>query len=170
MDSVKGGDMKSYMEKIMDLASATAVCRENRAAGRKTVFTNGCFDILHPGHIRYLFASRQLGDFLLVAVNSDQSVKSIKDPGRPIFSDQVRSEMVASLGFVDAVLVFEEDNPLSVIQSVLPDILVKGGDWQEKDIIGADIVKAAGGEVIRIPFVTGFSTTGLIKEILARYA
>ena len=162
--------MESYLVKIKTLEEAKEACAEIRASGGKVVFTNGCFDILHPGHTRYLYAARELGDHLLVAVNSDQSVKTIKDPGRPIFDEQVRAELLASLSCVDMVLVFDEDNPLKVIQYLMPDILVKGGDWSEEDIIGADAVKAAGGEVKRVPFVTGFSTTAIIERIINRYS
>jgi len=162
--------MESYLAKIKTLEEAKEACTEIKALGGKVVFTNGCFDILHPGHTRYLCAARELGDHLLVAVNSDQSVKSIKDPGRPILDEQVRAELLASLSCVDMVLVFDEDNPLKVIQYLMPDILVKGGDWSEEEIIGADAVKTAGGEVKRIPFVTGFSTTAIIERIVGRYS
>jgi len=144
-------------------------CLRLKAAGKKVVFTNGCFDLLHPGHTRYLCAARELGDHLVVAVNSDRSVKTIKDPRRPIFVDDLRAEMVAALGFVDSVLIFEEDNPLPVIRQLMPDVLVKGGDWAEDEIIGADVVKAAGGEVKRIPFVAGFSTSAIIEKVVDLY-
>ncbi len=134
------------------------------------MFTNGCFDILHPGHIRYLSAARQLGDFLMVAVNSDASVRIIKGSKRPILDQDARAELVAALQCVDMVLIFEEGNPLRVIRALLPDILVKGGDWAEDDIIGADVVKAAGGQVQRIPFEPGFSTSSIIDRILQRYS
>jgi len=162
--------MESYRVKIKTLEEAKEACAGIRASGGKVVFTNGCFDILHPGHTRYLYAARELGDHLLVAVNSDRSVKSIKNPGRPILDEQVRAELLASLSCVDMVLVFDEDNPLKVIQYLMPDILVKGGDWSEEEIIGADAVRAAGGEVKRIPFVTGFSTTAIIERIVGRYS
>jgi D-beta-D-heptose 7-phosphate kinase/D-beta-D-heptose 1-phosphate adenosyltransferase len=162
--------MESYLVKIKTLEEAKKACAGIRASGGKVVFTNGCFDILHPGHTRYLCAARELGDHLLVAVNSDRSVKAIKDSGRPIFDEQVRAELLASLSCVDMVLLFDEDNPLKVIQYLMPDILVKGGDWSEEEIIGADVVKAAGGEVKRIPFVTGFSTTTIIERIVDRYS
>ncbi len=161
--------MKSYLDKIKDLKEAKKVCDKIKASGGTVVFTNGCFDILHPGHTRYLNEARMLGDHLVVAVNSDRSVKSIKDPGRPIFEEKVRAELIASLACVDTVTVFDEDDPLNVISNLLPGILVKGGDWAEDEIIGSDVVKAAGGKVGSIPFVTGFSTTGIIKEILKRY-
>jgi len=162
-------DMGPYLIKIKTLEETKQECVEIKASGGKVVFTNGCFDLLHPGHTRYLRAARELGDHLVVAVNSDRSVKSIKDPGRPILTEKVRAELLASLSCVDTVLIFDEDNPLRVIQNLLPDILVKGGDWSEEEIIGAHVVKAAGGKVKRIPFVAGFSTTGIIEEILGRY-
>lgn len=168
-ENLYGADMESYLVKIKTLEGAKETCEKIRASGGRVVFTNGCFDILHPGHTRYLWAARELGDHLVVAVNSDRSVRSIKDPGRPIFHEQVRSELLASLSCVDSVLIFDEDDPLKVIQRLIPDILVKGGDWSEEEIIGADVVKAAGGEVKRIPFVAGFSTTGIIERIMERY-
>ena len=136
-----------------------------KSEGKRIVFTNGCFDILHPGHTRYLCAARELGDYLIVAVNSDNSVRAIKGEGRPILSQEVRTELLAALSCVDGVVIFDEDNPLKVIQYLMPDILVKGGDWAEEEIIGADVVRKAGGEVRRIPFISGFSTTHLIKKI-----
>lgn len=141
-----------------------------KESGKRIVFTNGCFDILHPGHIRYLSAARELGDVLVVAVNSDASVRLIKGPKRPILEQQARAELVAALECVDLVLIFDEDNPLRVIQNLLPDILVKGGDWATDEIIGSDVVRSAGGEVKRIPFVTGFSTTDIINRVVERYA
>ncbi len=161
--------MEAYRVKIKSLEEAKEECDKIKASGKKVVFTNGCFDILHPGHTRYLSAARELGDHLVVAVNSDDSVKSIKEPGRPILDEQVRAELIASMACVDTVFIFNDDNPLRVIQYLLPDILVKGEDWAEEEIIGADVVIAAGGEVKRIPFVKGFSTTGIIEKILNRF-
>ena len=157
--------MESYLKKIRTLQETKEECDRQKALGKKVVFTNGCFDILHPGHVRYLNAARDMGDYLVVAINSDRSVKEIKEPGRPIVPEESRAEMVASLGCVDGVLIFDEDDPLKVIKYLLPDVLVKGGDWKEGDIIGADVVKEAGGEVHRIPFESGFSTTELIEKI-----
>lgn len=162
--------MESYRVKIKNLEETGKACLGIKKAGGKVVFTNGCFDLLHPGHARYLEAARQMGDHLVVAVNSDQSVKSIKDPGRPILNEHVRAEMVASLGCVDSVLIFDESDPFNVIKYLMPNVLVKGGDWAEEDIIGGDVVKAAGGEIKRIPFEEGFSTTGIINKILACYS
>ena len=158
--------MDPYTEKIKTLQETKEECEQLKASGKKIVFTNGCFDILHPGHTRYLCAARGLGDHLIVAVNSDRSVMAIKGPERPIFGENVRAELLAALSCVDNVLIFDEDNPLEVIQYLLPDILVKGGDWSEGTIIGADVVKEAGGEVKRIPYINGFSTTDLINKVL----
>jgi len=157
--------LETYRTKIKTLEEAKEGCELLKASGKRIVFTNGCFDILHPGHARYLYSARQLGDHLIVAVNSDRSVKAIKGPKRPIMSQQARAEIVAALGCVDTVLIFVDDNPFKVIQRLLPHILVKGGDWTEDEIIGGDVVKAAGGEVRRIPFITGFSSTEIIRTI-----
>lgn len=157
--------MEKYRLKIKTLSGLKEEIDPLKAEGKKIVFTNGCFDILHPGHTRYLSAARDLGDYLVVAVNSDRSVKVIKGEGRPILSQEERAELLAALGCVDGVYIFDEDDPLKVIQFLMPDILVKGGDWSEDEIIGADVVKRAGGEVRRIQFVSGFSTTEVIKKI-----
>ncbi|MFH1243194.1 MAG: D-glycero-beta-D-manno-heptose 1-phosphate adenylyltransferase [Pseudomonadota bacterium] len=157
--------MEPYRLKIKTLHQAKMECDRLRAEGKKIVFTNGCFDIIHPGHTRYLSAARGLGDHLVVAVNSDSSVRAIKGPRRPIFPDRARAELLAALSCVDTVIIFDEDNPLKVIRYLLPDILVKGGDWSKDEIVGADVVEDAGGEVRRIPLVPGFSTTEIIKEI-----
>lgn len=157
---------KQYRLKIRTLQETKGECERLKVSGQKIVFTNGCFDILHPGHTRYLSAARKLGDHLIVAVNGDSSVRAIKGPGRPIFNETMRAELIAALDCVDSVFIFYEDNPLKVIQYLLPDILVKGGDWTEETIIGADVVKKAGGVVMRIPYINGFSTTDLINKIL----
>jgi rfaE bifunctional protein nucleotidyltransferase chain/domain len=157
--------METYRLKIKSLEETLEECIWLKASGKKIVFTNGCFDMIHPGHTRYLFAARELGDHLIVAVNSDRSVKLLKGTERPILTEHLRAELVAALGFVDTVLIFDEETPLSVIQQLLPDILVKGGDWAEGTIIGADVVKKEGGEVKVIPFVKGFSATEIINKI-----
>ena len=161
--------MDTYLNKIKTLEAAGDTCNHIKKLGKRVVFTNGCFDILHPGHARYLSAAKELGDFLVVAVNSDHSVRIIKGPKRPILKEEARAELVAALECVDLVLIFNEDNPLRVLRALLPDILVKGGDWAEDEIIGSDVVKKAGGQVKRIPFVTGFSTTDIIKKIVDLY-
>ena len=157
--------MEKYRFKIKELDEAKKEIDLLKSEGKKIVFTNGCFDILHPGHARYLYQARELGDYLIIAVNSDRSVKTIKGPARPITSQDYRAELLAALGCVDGVVFFDEEDPYNVIQYLVPDILVKGGDWEEDKIIGADIVKAAGGEVKRIQFAEGFSTTSIIDKI-----
>ena len=162
--------MDTQYKKIKTLEKAIEECDRIKGLGKRIVFTNGCFDILHPGHTRYLYAAKELGDFLVVALNSDHSVRIIKGPKRPILGEQARAELLAALECVDLIVIFDEDNPLRVISNLLPDILVKGGDWAEDEIIGADVVKRRGGEVKRIPFVTGFSTTDIITKIVDLYA
>ena len=157
--------MEEYRKKVKDLISVKKEIEALKAQGKRIVFTNGCFDLLHPGHTRYLYAARQLGDYLVVAVNTDLSVKAIKGADRPIQSKDERAELVAALSFVDAVVLFDEDNPLTLIQRLVPDVLVKGGDWTEDKIIGADVVRKAGGVVKSLPFVTGYSTSGIIEKI-----
>jgi len=157
--------MEEYRNKIKDLSSVKKEIAALKAQGKRIVFTNGCFDLLHPGHTRYLYAARNLGDYLVVAVNTDRSVKIIKGANRPIQSQEERTELLAALSFVDAVVLFDEENPLKVIQQLVPHVLVKGGDWTEDEIIGADVVKKAGGVVKSLPFEAGFSTTALIEKI-----
>jgi rfaE bifunctional protein nucleotidyltransferase chain/domain len=160
--------MEAYRLKVKDLEELKREIDQLKARGKRIVFTNGCFDLLHPGHTRYLWSARELGDFLIVAVNSDRSVRAIKGEGRPVFGQKERAELLAALGCVDAVIIFDEADPLRVIERLLPDVLVKGGDWKENEIVGASVVKGAGGEVRRIPFVSGYSTTGLIEKIKKR--
>ena len=138
--------------------------RENRY-GKRVVFTNGCFDILHKGHVHLLEKARALGDVLVVGLNSDESVRSLKGEGRPFTKHDERAEILASLECVDAVVVFEESTPQNLIAALLPDILVKGQDWAEDRIIGRREVEAAGGRVVRVDIVTGSSTTDVIKKI-----
>ena len=141
-----------------------------RATGKQIVFTNGCFDIIHTGHTRYLAIARSLGDVLVVAVNSDASVRTIKGEKRPINSQAERAEALAALASVDYVTVFDEPDPYRVIKELQPDVLVKGGDWPVEKIIGRDVVEARGGRVVNVPFVEGQSTTGIIEKILQKYA
>lgn len=131
-----------------------------RAAGKKIVFTNGCFDILHAGHIRYLKEAKRFGDILVVAVNSDRSAAGIK-PGRPVMPEEERTEVVAALGMVDYVTIFDEPTPYELIKLLRPDVLVKGGDWKVKDIVGADLV----ADTCSLPYIEGFSTTAIIEKI-----
>jgi rfaE bifunctional protein nucleotidyltransferase chain/domain len=131
-----------------------------KAAGKRVVFTNGCFDIIHVGHVRYLSEARSLGDVLVVAVNTDRSVSVIK-PGRPVIPEAQRAEVVASLGMVDYVTTFGEDTPYDLIKLLKPDVLVKGGDWQREEIVGSDIV----ADTRSLPYVNGISTTEIIEKI-----
>jgi len=136
-----------------------------RRAGRRVVFTNGCFDLLHPGHLRSLEQARSLGDCLIVAINSDASVRAIKGPGRPVIPAKERVEILAALEAVDRVVVFDDPTPARLIARLLPDILVKGGDWGPDEIVGRQEVEAAGGKVVSIPVEPGYSTTELLKRI-----
>lgn len=137
--------------------------------GRRVVFTNGCFDLLHPGHIRYLQEARRLGDALIVALNSDRSVRELKGEKRPILDQNERSEVMAALGCVDYVTIFDESTPREIIAALLPDVLVKGGDWDIDRIVGRAEVEAAGGKVLSLPFVEGCSTSDVIERIARRY-
>ena len=136
-----------------------------RAEGRRLVFTNGCFDLLHVGHVRYLAEARRLGDALLVAINSDASVRALKGAGRPILGESERAEILAALSSVDFVTIFDDESPRSLISAVLPDVLVKGGDYRLDEIHGREEVERAGGRVLSLPFVEGASTSGIIERI-----
>lgn len=136
-----------------------------RREGKRVVFTNGCFDLLHPGHVRYLAEARALGDALIVALNSDRSVRLLKGEGRPILKAEERAEVVAALQSVDFVVVFDEDTPLDLIARLLPDVLVKGGDWSVDQIVGREEVEAAGGKAVSLPYVEGSSTSEIIDRL-----
>jgi D-beta-D-heptose 7-phosphate kinase/D-beta-D-heptose 1-phosphate adenosyltransferase len=136
-----------------------------RRAGKKIVFTNGVFDLLHPGHVRYLQHARTLGDVLIVGVNSDRSVRANKGAGRPITPEAERAEILSALACVDRAVVFDEDTPHAIIAAVEPDVLVKGADWAEDAIVGRDIVEGRGGRVVRVPVEPGHSTTSLVEKI-----
>lgn len=136
-----------------------------RVAGARLVFTNGVFDLLHVGHVRYLAQARALGDALVVAINSDRSVRELKGPDRPVFAEAERAEILAALRNVDYVVIFDDISPRSLIKQLLPDVLVKGGDYQIDEIHGREEVEAAGGRVISLPFVPGASTTSLLERI-----
>jgi len=144
--------------------AAVAFALGVRRRGGRVVFTNGVFDLLHPGHIRYLREARSLGDALIVGVNSDRSVRTNKGADRPINRAEERAEVLLALDFVDAVLMFDEDTPLETIARIQPDILVKGADWGPDRIIGRDVVEARGGRVVRLELAQGFSTTSLIQK------
>jgi rfaE bifunctional protein nucleotidyltransferase chain/domain len=136
-----------------------------RFQNRKIVFTNGCFDLLHKGHVEYLSKARDLGDVLIIGLNTDDSVRRLKGDGRPLQDEKTRAMILASLRFVEAICLFDEDTPHDLIEAIKPDVLVKGGDYSEEQIVGADIVKAAGGLVVTIPLTPGHSTSGLIERL-----
>lgn len=150
--------------KIKSLSEARSLARRLKRRGKKIVFTNGCFDLLHFGHVNYLRKAKGLGDFLFVGLNSDASVKRIKGPSRPLNSERDRAEILSELASVDCVTVFSEDTPERLVQTLRPDILVKGADWPLKDIVGGEVVESYGGKVKRIPLVRGRSTTRLLRH------
>jgi rfaE bifunctional protein nucleotidyltransferase chain/domain len=147
------------------LIAARAVWKQT---GKVVVFTNGCYDILHPGHIRLLESARSLGDILILALNTDASVQRLKGPTRPLISESERAELGCALAAVDAVTFFDEDTPRELIAAVLPDILIKGADWAHF-IAGREEVESAGGKVLALPLEPGYSTTGILEEVLARH-
>jgi rfaE bifunctional protein nucleotidyltransferase chain/domain len=150
---------------ILSTDDAVAYVNRSRADGRRIVFTNGVFDLLHPGHLRYLQQSRGLGNTLVVGVNSDRSVRAIKGDSRPVTPEQERAEILAALACVDVVVLFDEETPYALIARLQPDVLVKGADWPEEAMVGRDIVEARGGRVVRVPFEPGYSTTNVIEKI-----
>ena len=151
--------------RILDAAGLARFVQDARTLGRRIVFTNGVFDLLHPGHVRYLQAARAHGDVLVVGLNSDASVRRNKGPERPINPEHERAEVLAALACVDAVSIFDEDTPADIIRRVQPDILVKGSDWPADQIVGRDTVEARGGKVILAPVEPGYSTTTLISRV-----
>jgi rfaE bifunctional protein nucleotidyltransferase chain/domain len=155
--------LKNKILNLDDLETEIPKWRNNH---EKIVFTNGCFDLIHVGHIEYLAKAADLGDKLVIGLNTDDSVKRLKGPNRPVLDQQARAETLAALFFVDAVIFFDEDTPYELIKIIKPDILVKGGDYQIDDIVGADIVKNYGGVVETIPLVQGYSTSNIIEKIL----
>jgi rfaE bifunctional protein nucleotidyltransferase chain/domain len=154
------------MRKILGREELVRERARMRREGKQLVFTNGCFDLLHPGHVRYLDQARALGDSLVVALNSDRSVRALKGEGRPILSQRERAEVMAALESVDYVTTFDEETPRELIAVLLPDILVKGGDWPVEQIVGREEVEAAGGKVLSLAYVEGSSTTDIIERIL----
>jgi rfaE bifunctional protein nucleotidyltransferase chain/domain len=156
------------LTRVLTVDQARELAASERKQGRTIVFTNGVFDILHPGHTRYLRDARALGDVLIVGVNSDRSVRALnKAPDRPLNSEAERCEVLSALASVDAVVVFDQDTPLEIITALQPDILVKGADWGDNAIVGRDVVEARGGKVVRIPIAEGYSTTSILERIRA---
>jgi D-glycero-beta-D-manno-heptose 1-phosphate adenylyltransferase len=154
--------------RVLTPEAASRWAAEQRAAGRSVVFTNGVFDLLHPGHTRYLIEARAQGDTLIVAINSDRSVRALaKAPDRPITPDAERAEVLAALAAVDAVVVFDEETPLAIVTAIQPDVLVKGADWAADAIVGRDVVEARGGRVVRVALAPGYSTTALLSRVRA---
>lgn len=152
-------------KKVMTQTEAVAWAEHLRRTGKTIVFTNGVFDILHPGHVRYLRDARCEGDALIVGLNSDRSVSTIKGPSRPVNPEDERAEVLAALGCVDAVVVFDEDDPRRIVDLLQPDVLAKGADWAPDRIIGRETVEARGGRVVRIPLADGYSTSAIIRKI-----
>ncbi|WP_076668561.1 D-glycero-beta-D-manno-heptose 1-phosphate adenylyltransferase [Pontibacter indicus] len=152
-------------DKILSWSDLQEQVQAWQKQGQKIVFTNGCFDILHLGHVDYLEKARQLGDKLVLGLNTDASISRIKGPSRPLQDEMSRARVMASLLFVDAVVFFDEDTPLELIKAVQPDILVKGDDYSIENIVGQDVVTARGGEVKTVPLVKGYSTTNVVKKI-----
>lgn len=148
-----------------DLDSLIQERERMRREGKRVVFTNGCFDLLHPGHVRYLAEARAMGDALIVGLNSDRSVRLLKGEGRPILDETERAEVLAALEAVDFVVVFDQDTPRELIAQLVPDLVVKGGDWPVDKIVGRDEVEAAGGKAISLPYVEGFSTSEILDRI-----
>jgi D-beta-D-heptose 7-phosphate kinase/D-beta-D-heptose 1-phosphate adenosyltransferase len=157
-------------EKIIKRETLKEKVQALKRAGKSIVFTNGCFDFLHVGHVRYLKAAKAQGDVLVVGLNSDGSVRQIKGPRRPVVPEDERAEILASLACVDFVTLFDEPDPAMLIRFLMPDVLVKGADWAMDAIVGRDIVESAGGRVVRIPLTEGVSTSGMIEKIIAGYA
>lgn len=155
------------MGQFVDRKKLRLTCEQLRQS-KQIVFTNGCFDILHIGHIKYLQEAKQQGDLLVVGVNTDASVQRLKGPSRPIQKEQDRAEILSALACVDFVTLFDEDTPLNLIQEIMPHVLVKGGDWKPEQIVGSDIVQAAGGKVLSLHFIEGRSTTNIVNSLLSK--
>jgi D-beta-D-heptose 7-phosphate kinase/D-beta-D-heptose 1-phosphate adenosyltransferase len=162
--------MKNTDKVIFDRKKLIIAVKKLKKHGKKIVFTNGCYDLLHGGHVRFLAAAKNMGDVLVLALNSDASVRRIKGPKRPVTNQDERAEVMSALESVDIVTIFDENDPYNIIKDIVPDVLVKGGDWELDKIIGADIVKAAGGKVRNVPYVKGKSTTNIIAKVMKYYA
>jgi D-glycero-beta-D-manno-heptose 1-phosphate adenylyltransferase len=160
-----GPDLESFGLLMFTKREALALIERLRADGKTVVFTNGVFDLLHPGHVRYLRDARRLGDVLIVGVNSDRSVRANKGADRPLTPEAERAEILVALECVDAAVIFDEDTPHDLISTLQPDVLVKGADWGENAVVGRDIVEARGGKVVRIPIEFGYSTSGIVETI-----
>ena len=156
-------------DKIKKREELLRIIKDLKAKSKRIIFTNGCFDLLHVGHIRYLEEAKTLGDILIVGVNSDASVQKLKGPKRPVLPVEERTEILSGLECVDYITIFDELDPLALITSLQPNVLVKGGDWAKEQTIGKEVVERSGGEVVIIPFVKGASTSNLIETILKRY-
>jgi rfaE bifunctional protein nucleotidyltransferase chain/domain len=151
---------------LLSRDEAVALAQRLRQQGRTVVFTNGVFDILHPGHVRYLADARACGDALIVGINSDRSVRALdKGPERPVYPERERAEIVAALRVVDAVVIFDDETPLSIITALQPDVLVKGADWAADAIVGREVLEARGGRVVRIPLAEGYSTSSILARL-----
>ena len=156
-------------KKIKKIGEMKSIVARLKARGKKVVFTNGCFDILHVGHIRYLRRARKHGDILIVGMNTDRSVKQIKGEKRPIVPEKERAEVLSALEFVDYVVLFDDPDPLALIESLRPSVLVKGADWPKEKIVGREVVEKTGGKVIRVPLVRGASSSGVIEKVIKAY-
>jgi D-beta-D-heptose 7-phosphate kinase/D-beta-D-heptose 1-phosphate adenosyltransferase len=156
-------------QKIKERIELLRIIKNLKAKGKRIVFTNGCFDLLHIGHVRYLEKARTLGDALVVGVNSDSSVRKLKGPKRPVLPAKERAEILSGLGCVDYITIFDELDPLKLITSLHPNVLVKGGDWTKEQIVGREVLERSGGKVVIIRFVKGASTSTLIETILKKY-
>jgi len=157
--------LEHIQSKIMNADELANQLKEWRLSGKKIVFTNGCFDVLHRGHIEYLAKAADMGDILIIGLNTDRSVKRLKGESRPVNDQHARALLLAALSFVDAVTLFDEDTPYNLIKTVMPDLLVKGGDYKIENIVGHDIVEANGGKVVTIPLTEGYSTTKTIGKL-----
>ena len=169
-DRQAGKVLFSVNQKVKNLPALLPIIRRLKKQGKRIVFTNGCFDLLHLGHVTYLDRAKSKGDLLVVGINSDRSVRTIKGKERPLVPQSDRARVLAGLGSVDYVTVFDEPTPLSLIRAIGPNVLVKGADWAKGNIVGGDFVEHRGGKVVTIPLVKGISTSEIIKRIVKRYA